>query len=236
MVKYISFSIFEAFENPNIQTIVNTINCVGVMGKGLALECKIRYPEMFEDYRKRCKRNKIKIGEPYLYKDKDSQKWILNFPTKYHWKYPSKIEYIEKGLKYFVENYKKLGIESIAFPRLGSNEGKLNWEKEVKPLIEKYLNNLENIEIYIYLDQRPSKKEEEILRLINSADEKDIKEQLNLSEKQIKYLKDYTKKEGNLARIRNLLKIKGVGEKTYQKVIKLEFSENKNIQQKLFSH
>lgn len=233
MIKYVSFSMFDAFESNAVQTIVNTINCVGVMGKGLALECKIRYPEMFEDYKKRCDRKEVKIGRPYLYKT--SEKWILNFPTKYHWKYPSKIEYIDKGLKYFVEHYKIFGIKSISFPRLGCSEGKLNWEGEVKPLMEKYLNNLCDIEIYVYLDEEISKKEKEILELLMSIyKNKENIRQVGLSEKQISILREYIRKN-NLTRIRDLLKIKGIGEKTYQKIIQKEIPK-KNIQQELFSY
>jgi len=233
MIKYKSCSIFEAFESPSIQTIVNTINCIGVMGKGLALEFRIRYPEMFEDYKKRCERGEVKVGQPYLYKT--SEKWILNFPTKYHWKYPSRTEYIEKGLEYFVDHYKEWGINSIAFPRLGSSEGKLNWEKDVKPLMEKYLSNLDDIKIYIYLDQAPSIEEKKLLDLLNTTSEENIRRKFDLSERQIKFLKNHIKERGNLTRIRDLLKIKGVGKKTYQKVIKRKISETKNIQQKLFS-
>ncbi len=234
MIRYIPFSIFEAFESLNIQTLVNTINCVGVMGKGLALEFKIRYPEMFEDYKKRCERQEVKIGQPYLYKT--SEKWILNFPTKYHWKYPSKIKYIEKGLKYFINHYKKWGINSIAFPRLGSSEGKLNWETDVQPLMEKYLSNLDDIEIYIYLDQAPCGKEKKILDLLNSGSKENIRIQLGLSERQVKSLKRFIEEKGKLTRLRDLLKIKGVGEKSYQRVIHLDKFENKNMQQKLFKY
>ena len=81
-----------------MQTIVNTINCVGVMGKGIALVFKLRYPEMFDKYQELCKSKMIGIGKLWLYKTSESPQWVLNFPTKFHWKYPSKMEYIEKGL------------------------------------------------------------------------------------------------------------------------------------------
>lgn len=83
----IEFRTGNIFES-DCETIVNPINCVGVMGKGLALEFKKRYPRMYEDYVARCKASMVKIGEPYLYKDADKN--ILNFPTKYHWRNPSK--------------------------------------------------------------------------------------------------------------------------------------------------
>ena len=129
------------------QVIVNTVNCKGVMGKGLALAFKQRYPEMFPVYQQECKTDKLRIGRPSLYRR--SNPWILNFPTKNEWKFPSKIEYLEKGLVYFLDNYKKAGITSIAFPKLGAQNGKLSWD-EVGPLMAKYLCQLD-IDVYIYI-------------------------------------------------------------------------------------
>lgn len=94
------------------QVIVNTVNCDGYMGKGLALAFKQRYPDMFAVYQQECKTGKLRIGRPTLYQK--STPWILNFPTKDHWRLPSKLEYLEKGLQFFVANYKKAGIKSIA--------------------------------------------------------------------------------------------------------------------------
>ena len=118
------------------------------MGKGIAKEFKKIYPEMFEKYQKLCEENIFTIGKLWLYKT--TNKWILNFPTKTTWRKPSKIEYIEKGLKTFVKGYAKLGITSIAFPPLGCGNGELNWEKQISPLMEKYLKPLP-IDIFIYL-------------------------------------------------------------------------------------
>lgn len=144
----------EIIEHGNIfdskcQTLVNTINCVGVMGKGLALAMKQRYPNMVKPYEVLCDKGLISIGKLWIFDNTNDGKWILNFPTKNHWKYPSKIEYIEKGLKKFVENYKNKGITSCAFPLLGCNNGKLNKE-DVLPLMMSYLNQCDiPIEIYI---------------------------------------------------------------------------------------
>ncbi|TMC20113.1 MAG: macro domain-containing protein [Chloroflexi bacterium] len=140
---YVKGDIFES----KAQVIVNTVNCKGVMGKGLALAFKHRYPEMFLVYQEECKIGKIRIGRPSLYKQ--STPWILNFPTKDNWKANSKIEYLEKGLQYFVANYKMVGIKSIAFPKLGAQNGKLSWD-DVGPLMAKYLGNLD-IDVYIYI-------------------------------------------------------------------------------------
>lgn len=130
------------------QVQVNTVNVVGVMGKGIALQFKNKYPEMFKSYRQICEKHLFDVGNLYLWKS--SKKWVLLFPTKKHWRNPSKIEYIESGLKKFVENYDRLGIESIAFPKLGCGNGNLDWNI-VKPIMKKYLKPLP-INIYIYID------------------------------------------------------------------------------------
>jgi O-acetyl-ADP-ribose deacetylase (regulator of RNase III) len=120
------------------QVVVNTVNCEGVMGKGLALQFKKNFPDMFAEYKKKCKEGKISIGKLDLYKS-PFRYWILNFPTKDHWRIPSKLEYIEKGLAEFAGKYQEWGITSIAFPRLGCQQGGLNWI-DVKPIMDKYLD------------------------------------------------------------------------------------------------
>lgn len=142
-IRYIRGDIFGA----STQVIVNTVNCQGIMGKGLALAFKQRYPEMFPIYQQECKTGKLRIGRPSLYEK--STPWILNFPTKDSWKANSKIEYLEKGLEYFIKNYKKARITSIAFPKLGAQNGKLSWD-DVGPLMAKYLSKLD-IDVYIYI-------------------------------------------------------------------------------------
>lgn len=110
------------------------------MGKGVALEFKNRYPEMFQGYKTLCEEQKIDIGKLALWKS--SSKWILLFPTKKHWRNPSKLEYIEMGLIKFTENWDRLGANSIAFPRLGCGNGGLDY----KDILEKYKEQLpENI-------------------------------------------------------------------------------------------
>lgn len=136
--------------NTKSQTIVNTVNCVGVMGKGIALVFKLRYPYMFDIYKGFCKTKQIGIGKLWLYKGEPNEPWVLNFPTKFHWKYPSKIEYIELGLEKFVATYKEKGIISIAFPMLGTYNGGLN-KDEVLPIMLQYLETCDiPVEIYDY--------------------------------------------------------------------------------------
>jgi O-acetyl-ADP-ribose deacetylase (regulator of RNase III)/uncharacterized protein YwgA len=128
-------------------TLVNTINCVGVMGKGVAQEFKNRYPAMFEDYASRCSRGLVRLGEPYLYCDLAGVS-IINFPTKDHWRSPSRLADIERGLDYYVSHYQAWGIKSIAFPPLGCGNGGLDWAN-VGPLIYAKLHELDlDIEVY----------------------------------------------------------------------------------------
>lgn len=129
------------------QAIVNTVNCVGVMGKGIALEFKKKYPEMFTDYMNKCKSGSVKTGIPYVF-DNGNDKIIINFPTKNHWRSPSRLSFVIEGLDWFVENYKKYGITSVAFPPLGCGNGGLDW-KTVGPVMYQKLKELP-IEIEIY--------------------------------------------------------------------------------------
>lgn len=141
--------------NTKAQTVVNTINCVGVMGKGIALVYKLRYPHMYDIYHNYCKQHLISIGKIWLYKGDEKDPWVLNFPTKVHWKYPSKLEYIEAGLKKFVETYKERGISSIAFPLLGVNNGGLD-KNLVMDLMVRYLKECDiPVEIYLYDPNAP---------------------------------------------------------------------------------
>jgi O-acetyl-ADP-ribose deacetylase (regulator of RNase III)/uncharacterized protein YwgA len=143
MIKVLIGNLFET----SMQTLVNTVNCVGVMGKGVAKTFKENYPSMFDDYKQRCEHKHVKPGVPYFYKDMLGVS-ILNFPTKDHWRSPSKLSDVINGLDVFVENYKTWKITSIAFPPLGCGNGGLSWE-DVGPLMYQRLKNLDiDIEIY----------------------------------------------------------------------------------------
>lgn len=144
MIRYLEGDIFKS----PAQTIVNTVNTVGIMGKGIALAFKERYPEMFEEYKRKCEKRELTAGKLMIWNNAPDHK-ILLFPTKEHWRSPSKIEYIEKGLETFRKKYLDMGITSIAFPKLGTGNGGLKWE-DVQPVMEKYLKRLV-IDIYIYI-------------------------------------------------------------------------------------
>lgn len=143
MYEYIEGNLFDS----PAQVIVNTVNTVGVMGKGIALEFKKRYPDMFTAYRTACEKHQLTIGKLMLWRSPDH--WVLMFPTKENWRSPSKLEYIEQGLFKFVTTYAEKNVTSIAFPKLGCGNGELNWD-DVRPLMEKYLKPLP-IDVYIYL-------------------------------------------------------------------------------------
>jgi O-acetyl-ADP-ribose deacetylase (regulator of RNase III) len=132
--------------NSSAQTLVNTVNCVGVMGKGVALEFRRRFPEMFEVYRRVCEERKLRPGHMLPYRK--GQPWILNFAVKDDWKQPSRLEWVEACLERFVANYQQLGITSVAFPWIGAMNGGLPWEK-VHALIRNYLRPLGDIEVEV---------------------------------------------------------------------------------------
>jgi O-acetyl-ADP-ribose deacetylase (regulator of RNase III) len=142
-VKEVIGNLFES----KAEALVNPVNCVGVMGKGLALEFKRRFPEMFADYLARCARKEVRLGEPYLYFDASGTR-IVNFPTKDHWRSPSHLEDIERGLDHFVKHFVEWGFNSVAFPQLGCGNGGLTWDK-VGPLMLRRLGELKlRIEVY----------------------------------------------------------------------------------------
>lgn len=144
MITYVDFSLFDS----PAKVLVNTVNTVGVMGKGIAKEFKSIYPGMFTEYQQLCERDVLNIGDLWVYKT--PHKWVLNFPTKKHWRSPSKPEYLEAGLKKFAQVYQEARITSISFPQLGCGNGELDWKTQSKPLMEKYLKELP-IEIFIHV-------------------------------------------------------------------------------------
>ena len=146
----INYVVCDLFASP-ARTLVNTVNTVGVMGKGIAKSFKTIYPEMFSRYQELCEKGQFDIGQLWLYRTPN--KWVLNFPTKKHWRSPSQPQYIETGLQTFASTYHLYGITSISFPLLGCGNGELVWETQVQPLMEKYLSKLP-IDVYIHLLNR----------------------------------------------------------------------------------
>ncbi len=118
----------------DVDALVNTVNTEGVMGKGLALQFKKAFPENFASYERACKAGEVKTGQMHIVQRLASPRFIINFPTKRHWRQPSKLEYVRDGLRNLVAQVKRLNIESIAVPPLGCSNGGLEWSA-VHPLI-----------------------------------------------------------------------------------------------------
>lgn len=219
--------------NSKAQVIVNTVNCVGVMGKGVALVFKLRYPKMFEIYQDYCKQKFIGIGKLWLYKGENDAPWVLNFPTKIHWKYPSKIEYIEKGLSKFVETYKEKDIHSIAFPLLGTHNGGLD-KPEVLQLMNKFFSQCENIsiEIYEYNPGAPDDLFESFKTKWNAIPLFEKKTATGIrSQKQIETLNNAINSL-NVKSMISLIECDGIGIKTMEKCFNLVMRSN--ISRQLF--
>lgn len=149
--------------------LVNTVNTVGVMGKGIALQFKEAFPINNKKYIEACKAGALSPGKLLAVKDHNAllgEKLIINFPTKKHWRHPSKYEYIEEGLKALVQLIEKQQIKNIAIPPLGCGNGGLDWNV-VRPMIEKYFSALQT-KVYVY---EPSDSVKEILQKKESSKE-----------------------------------------------------------------
>lgn len=158
MIEYIEDkNIFES----GADALVNPVNCVGYMGKGLALEFKKRFPEYFPPYKAACEARKLRPGKPFYLRmimQPDLlgvKQAVIMFPTKDHWKEKSRIEWIDDGLAYLQSNYRLWRLGSIAMPQVGCGLGGLAWE-EVKPLIHKYFQDEPvKVEVYIRDENKP---------------------------------------------------------------------------------
>lgn len=135
----------------DVDAVVNTVNCVGIMGKGIALQFKNKWPDNFRAYEAACKAKEVRPGRMFVFDSGGLVKpnYIINFPTKDHWRGKSRIEYIREGLKDLVARIKHLGIRSIAVPPLGCGSGGLEWS-EIRPLIEEAFASLPEVEIRLF--------------------------------------------------------------------------------------
>jgi O-acetyl-ADP-ribose deacetylase (regulator of RNase III)/uncharacterized protein YwgA len=136
------------------EALVNTVNCVGVMGKGVALEFKRRWPENYKAYKKTCDDKKLRPGQMLIFElgsllEKSEPKFIINFPTKDHWRAKSKLEYISEGLEALVSDIKKYKIKSLALPPLGCGNGGLDWNT-VRQMMMERLSELGDVNVFIY--------------------------------------------------------------------------------------
>jgi O-acetyl-ADP-ribose deacetylase (regulator of RNase III) len=201
--------------------LVNTVNCVGIMGAGLALECRYRYPQMYLEYRRACELRQISPGRLQLWKF--SRPWVLNFPTKAHWRYPSKLEYIRDGLRSFEQLCEGSSLESVAFPRLGTAHGGLGWS-EVEPLMLECLSRIRGVDFEIW-EFDPRAADPSYLRLKEYAarvGQADFVRELGLRSPQAGLVWEAlgSRDVGSLLALQH---VEGVGPKTVERIYKWLF-------------
>lgn len=147
MIRYATGNLLLA----NVEALVNTVNTVGVMGKGVALQFKEAFPSNFHAYKEACKRGEVRIGTMFVTETGrlDGPRWIVNFPTKKDWRHPSKLEYVRAGLSDLVNVVRERKIRSIALPPLGCGHGGLDW-RQVKQAIEGAMADLPEVDVVVY--------------------------------------------------------------------------------------
>jgi O-acetyl-ADP-ribose deacetylase (regulator of RNase III) len=147
MIRFVQGNLFDA----KVEALVNTVNTVGVMGKGIALMFKEAAPANFPAYEEACKRKEVRIGRMFVTETRafEGPRWIINFPTKKHWRQPSKMEWIAEGLQDLRHFVQEQSIRSIALPPLGAGNGQLDWPK-VRVEIQRALSDLEGVDIVVY--------------------------------------------------------------------------------------
>lgn len=147
MIKLVTGNLLEA----DAEALVNTVNTVGIMGKGVALQFRQAFPKNYEEYRRACQHNEVRPGKMFVVSSGRmvNPKYIINFPTKRHWKGKSRMEDIDRGLEDLVRVIKELGIHTIAIPPLGCGSGGLKWS-DVRPRIEAALKEVPEVEVLLY--------------------------------------------------------------------------------------
>ena len=209
-IKIIEGNIFTS----NCQTIVNTINCSGVMGAGIALECRLRFPAMFDQYEKYCKEGKIDIGVLWLYKS--PERWVLNFPTKKHWRFPTKESYLHAGLQKFMSTYDAKGIKSIAFPVLGAQNGGLEISTSIS-IMQSYLSACKiPVEIYKYSPTATDDLFERFKSSFVSTAPEILKISTGLRANHINLIREALEKK-DIYQLNQLASVDGIGQKTLEK-------------------
>jgi O-acetyl-ADP-ribose deacetylase (regulator of RNase III) len=200
------------------QALVNTVNCVGVMGKGIALEFRRRYPKMFKEYQHICEKGELQPGQILPYRDGETG--ILNFAIKNDWKQPSKVEWIESCLTEFVSSYRDMDIKSAAFPWMGAMNGGISIET-IKKIMRNYLSNLTDIDIEVYdFDPDASDPLFERLKDISRIQPLNIKELSKRSGIQAHYMEKIIKtiRDGNITSLPHLIESSVIGKINAEKL------------------
>lgn len=199
------------------QTIVNTVNCEGVMGAGIALECRLRYPQMFETYLKLCDNGLLKPGKLWIWRG--PSRWVLNFPTKNSWKHPSRMDYLEQGLDKLVATWQQQQLHSIALPLLGTDRGGLPPDQVIS-LMERKLNQLAKaipVEIYHYDPKATDDLYQEFSEKLLTANHELIKQTTGISLDKLSRI-DAAVRGRKIYQLNQLAGIEGIGEKTLEKI------------------
>lgn len=188
MIKFLQGDLLQS----DAAALVNTVNTVGVMGKGIALQFKNQYPKNYKIYKEACKKGELKVGEVLVVKDGDilREKYIINFPTKEHWRSPSEISYIQEGLEALKKSIKDYNIQSMAIPPLGCGNGGLDWNV-VKPMIVDSLGEI-GVDIYVY---EPNAQIKSILQ----SEKKPIKAKLTPNKAMLLYLMFHYESVGDIS-------------------------------------
>lgn len=209
MIRYLKKTVF----NSGCDGLVNTVNCMGVMGAGIALEFALRYPKMAIKYEDDCADKLVKIGEILTYKEDDAL--IINFPTKYHWKYPSQLSWIEKGLDYLKGHYKEWNIKSIAIPPLGCSNGGLDF-CDVNALIVNKLNDID-LDVCVCVDPGyPEGKELEMVNAFNNSNKELLCLELGIKGR----AKTSLIESSNIDRFYKIKELENVGIASYEKLFR----------------
>jgi O-acetyl-ADP-ribose deacetylase (regulator of RNase III) len=203
------------------QTIVNSVNCVGVMGAGIAFEFRLREPNMFEEYKRLCKNGEIAVGKLWTYdaRGDHNYKKILNFPTKIDWKYPTQEKYLHLGLTSFINTYAQNGITSIAFPLLGADRGNLDKERSLQ-IMESYLKKCAiDVEIWQFDPRAKDDLFDRFANLIRQEDLIALKKSSRIRADILRKLVDGIGRS-DVNSLSGLLKIDGVGDATIEKLFR----------------
>jgi len=208
MITVYKKSVFAAFEEENVPVIANTVNTKGVMGAGLALEFKLRFPSYFDNYRERCSRESPLPGSAWIFQG-DIFPRIISLFVKEDWKMPSKISWIRSSLKRAEEIITESNFERVALPLAGAGKGGI--DPKTSENITREVFESSKAEILLCLDKSPSKNEESRIKQLRAMSEYELK-CLNLKPSIIKRLLD---KREDVTRFREILDIRGIGIKTY---------------------
>ncbi len=207
------------------QTIVNTVNCVGVMGAGLALECKLRYPEMNAKYVQICEKKLLEIGKLWLFKY--PERWILNFPTKKHWKNPSKEEYLHAGLRRFLDTYEDKNITSVAFPLLGAQHGGINSSRS-EEIMTSYLSRCRiPVEIYHYDPTAVDDLYVNFKSILLKMTAEEIKAKTGLRANYVRAVVDALQNP-SITQLGRFASIKGIGSSTLERLFRFATQDRKH--------